>query len=236
MQSTFTRQELKFIIDRSTFGALMRELPKHTEPDKHNKNHRPYPIYSIYFDTPDSDLARMSFDKERYYRYKIRVRSYHDFTDQQEQVFLEIKKKVNGISNKRRIRLPYHEALVFIKNGTLPAPSPHINPQIVREMQHYFASKHLQSTTHVTYNRYAFTGEPNLRITLDTDVVATNYSDHLPQKLLKDGQYILEIKARGAMPLWLAHWLSAHHIFEHSFSKYGKSYINKLRKESLQYV
>jgi SPX domain protein involved in polyphosphate accumulation len=236
MQLIFNRQELKFIINQPTFTTLMHELSHHLPLDQHNKNGQPYPIYSIYFDTKDNDLARMSFDKERHYRYKIRMRSYHDFIHRKEKVFLEIKKKVNGISNKRRIRLPYDEALAFVKNGIPPPPNPHINPQIVREMKHYFTGKHLQPTTHVAYKRYAFTGPNDLRITIDSHITATNYTDNLPQKLLNHDQYILEIKASGAIPLWLAHLLSTHNIFERSFSKYGKSYINKLKKEHPQHV
>jgi hypothetical protein len=236
MQQIFNRKELKFIIDCPTFDMLMHKLPQHMELDKHNKSGEPYPIYSIYFDTHDRDLARMSFDKERYYRYKVRLRCYHDFTSQNEKVFLEIKKKVAGVSNKRRIGLSYDEAVAFIKNGTAPTPNKQISPQIVREMKHYFAEKNLEATTHVAYKRYAFAGERDLRITIDTDVVATNYRDNLPQKLLNDGQYILEIKATGAIPLWLAHLLSKYEIFGRSFSKYGKSYLNQLKKEQFRYA
>ncbi|MDR2336816.1 MAG: VTC domain-containing protein, partial [Candidatus Nomurabacteria bacterium] len=102
MQLVFNRKELKYIIDRATFGALMKELPKRIKPDHYNKNGKPYPIYNIYFDTDDGELARRSFNKEQFYRYKIRLRSYDDFANQHEKVFLEIKKKVNGVSNKRR--------------------------------------------------------------------------------------------------------------------------------------
>lgn len=237
MQLIFNRKELKFIVNRTTFEMLMSELPLHTKLDKYNIGGKSYPIYSIYFDTADGELARMSFDKERYYRYKVRLRSYCNFQKQKQnqEVFLEIKKKVDGFSNKRRIRLSYADALKFIEDGVMPKPDPHTNKQVVREMSQYFAKHKLRPTTHVTYQRYAFTGENDLRITLDTNIETINYAEDHLQNLLEDGQYVLEIKATGSIPLWLAHLLSENKIYGRSFSKYGQSHINKLKKE-LQYV
>jgi hypothetical protein len=37
MKLTFNRKELKYLIDKPTFEMLMQELPKNTNPDKHNK-------------------------------------------------------------------------------------------------------------------------------------------------------------------------------------------------------
>ena len=48
--------------------------------------------------------------------------------------------------------------------------------------------------------------------------------------LLSPGGAILEIKAQGAMPLWLAEALSAGGIYKTSFSKYGEAYRREITK------
>lgn len=43
-------------------------------------------------------------------------------------------------------------------------------------------------------------------------------------KLLPDGQYLMEVKISGAVPLWFAKIISGLNIYPVSFSKYGTEY------------
>ena len=43
--------------------------------------------------------------------------------------------------------------------------------------------------------------------------------------------YVLELKAEGAMPLWLADALAGLKIYPNRFSKYGKCYTKKVMEE-----
>lgn len=43
-------------------------------------------------------------------------------------------------------------------------------------------------------------------------------------KLLPDGQYLMEVKISGAVPLWFAKIISGLNIYPISFSKYGTEY------------
>ena len=52
--------------------------------------------------------------------------------------------------------------------------------------------------------------------------------------LLEDGMRLLEIKAAGAVPLWLADALSELKIYPASFSKYGNVYKQMRRKEKME--
>ena len=43
-------------------------------------------------------------------------------------------------------------------------------------------------------------------------------------KLLPDGQYLMEVKISGAVPLWFTKIISGLNIYPVSFSKYGTEY------------
>ena len=69
-------------------------------------------ISNLYYDTPDFRMVRRSLEKPMY-KEKLRLRSYGTPEDTSI-VFPEIKKKAMGIVCKRRISLPYQEAVSFL--------------------------------------------------------------------------------------------------------------------------
>ena len=50
-----------------------------------------------------------------------------------------------------------------------------------------------------------------------------NYEEDM-ERIIDSNQAIMEIKATGAMPLWIVKLLSEHKIYRQSFSKYGRQY------------
>lgn len=46
--------------------------------------------------------------------------------------------------------------------------------------------------------------------------------------ILKPGQILLEVKAEGAIPMWLVELLNREQIHKQSFSKYGRAYEQML--------
>lgn len=54
----FNRYEHKHIIDRETFDKVLKFMDDHMLMDSHNKNHTPYTISNIYYDTPDDYLIK----------------------------------------------------------------------------------------------------------------------------------------------------------------------------------
>lgn len=101
---TFQRQEIKFLLNEVQYQALTEQLEQYMNPDPYCVGGKDYGIYNIYYDTPDDYLIRTSLAKP-YYKEKIRLRSYMSPAKPEDLVFLEIKKKIGGIVNKRRITL-----------------------------------------------------------------------------------------------------------------------------------
>ena len=106
---SFQRYEKKFILNENQYNALIPILSKYMNPDKFCKFGQNYSIYNIYYDTDDNQIIRHSINKP-YYKEKLRLRSYSIPTSKDDKVFLELKKKINGIVNKRRATLTLNEA------------------------------------------------------------------------------------------------------------------------------
>ena len=104
----FNRHEQKYFLDEETFSKVLAVMDEHMQIDKYNKFHKPYTISNIYSDTEDNYLIRTSLSKPKY-KEKLRLRSY-GVPNAASYVFLEIKKKFNGVVNKRRTVLKLSEA------------------------------------------------------------------------------------------------------------------------------
>ena len=93
-------------------------------------------------------------------------------------------------------------------------------------------------SVYLCYDRTAYFAEddPNLRITFDRNILwRTEDIDlrTLPggEPILDEGYSLMEIKAAGAMPLWLAKLINENLVRQTSFSKYGMAYMTMLKNE-----
>ncbi len=219
--STFKRYELKYIITEEQKEALLKLFEEHMMPDEYGK----YTIFNLYFDTPDYLLIRRSIEKP-VYKEKLRARSYGQ-TQHDENIFLELKKKYKHVVYKRRITLDEETMMgYFLDQEALP------DTQIGKEID-YFKSLYNQIAPRVfiAYDRMAFFGKErdDLRITFDEDIMWRNEnlslcSKKYGERILEDGEVLMEIKVVGGMPLWLSHFLAEQKIYKTSFSKYGRAY------------
>ncbi len=225
IRNCFQRYEKKFLLTQEQYKAMKEGMAAHMQPDEHSC----YTICNLYYDTEDWQLIRESLEKPLY-KEKLRVRSYGRAKDS-DSVFVEIKKKFDGIVYKRRIVLPASEAAIYMRTGRLLKPS-----QISREIDWMRGRLDLKPRVFIAYDREAYAGaegieDPQLRITFDTnlryrekDLDLRKGDEGLP--LLSGGLVLMEVKIPGASPLWLARLLSENGIRMTSFSKYGTYYTN----------
>lgn len=75
-------------------------------------------ICNVYFDTESYELIRASIEKPPY-KEKLRLRSYGTLQDDS-QVFIELKKKYDGVVYKRRIPVSLSEAEAYLYEGMKP--------------------------------------------------------------------------------------------------------------------
>lgn len=231
----FNRYEHKYKLDQQTFEKVLDYMDSRMELDSHCKNHSLYTIANIYYDTPDSSLIRESLAKP-VYKEKLRLRSY-GVPDLDSKVFLEIKKKVKGLVNKRRSTLELREAYDFLQTGNMPELSDYMNSQVMHELDFFINSHVLEPKVYIAYDRLAYFEKDNddLRISFDTNIRTRRHDltlesgDH-GNRLIKENTWLMEIKTSLAKPLWLCEMLSEFEIRDTSFSKYGTEYTKSILK------
>ena len=166
----FNRYEKKYMLDEVTFKRLLDRISDYMEPDKYNKNGQFYSISNIYYDTDDNRLIRSSIEKP-VYKEKLRMRSYGT-PDTSDKVFLEIKKKYNGIVNKRRTSIVLEDAYQYMEDGTFPKETECLNRQVLKEIDYFKSIYDLKPKVYLSYDRYAFfeKNDGDFRVTFDTNI------------------------------------------------------------------
>lgn len=231
----FNRYENKYLLDENTFDKLGQRLFPCLELDPHNRHHDTYTVTNLYYDTVDSYLIRRSLQKPKY-KEKLRLRAY-GAPGAQDRIYAEIKKKVAGLTNKRRSQLDLAEAYSFLATGIMPEERPYQNMQVLQEIAYLRSRQELIPALYLAYDRRAYfgVGQHDLRISFDCNIRSRRFDLNLEagdygQPLLNQGLWLMEIKTAQSIPLWLCRLLSEYKIYPASFSKYGKEYKQSLQK------
>ena len=92
--------------------------------------------------------------------------------DKNETVFLEIKKKFDGVVYKRRSSFSLSEAEQFLKDGTIPQNGK-VNKQVLLEIKDLMKRYELKPKVFISYERLAFFGkdDSDFRLTLDRNIL-----------------------------------------------------------------
>lgn len=222
----FNRVELKYLLTQEDVDALRPLLEEYMVSDAFNPDGKTYPISNIYFDTDSDELIIKSLEKP-VYKEKLRLRSYGQVHSKNETVFLEIKKKYDGVVYKRRTSFTLAQAERFLNDGII-SQDEKINLQVLSEIKDLMKRYCLKPKVFISYERLAFfeNDDSDFRLTLDKNILCRRkdllldspvYGDNL----LPEGQWLMEAKAFKTFPLWFAHFLSSRKIYQSSFSKYG---------------
>ena len=223
----FKRIERKYLLDEVTKKRLLQRTRDDLFLDKYGKS----TICSLYLDTPDHRIIRSSIDADAY-KEKLRLRSYGT-PREDSTVYLELKKKYQGVVYKRRVSLPLSEARRYLAGGPRPDDS-----QIWREIDYAMGFYGWPKPAMVvSYEREAYTwaADPTFRVTFDSAPRARDTALLLEwgsagMPLLPMGLELMEVKSSDAMPLAFTRVLNELGILPTSFSKYGTAYLNSLKE------
>lgn len=85
---------------------------------------------------------------------------------------MEIKKKYDGLVNKRRTALSLDEAYVFADTGIRPEKKAYMNAQVVREIAYFLEHRRVSPKLYIAYDRVAYfeKGNDDLRISFDRNI------------------------------------------------------------------
>ena len=234
----FNRYEKKYRLDENTFRRLAASLSGFLKTDAYNeKTGGAYTILNIYYDTENSDFIRASLAKPAY-KEKLRLRSYGT-PDANSEVYVEIKKKVRGIVNKRRSAMRLSEAYAFLESGELPELKQYMNCQVLREITRMLEINVIRPARVLSYERIAYFDNESsgLRVSFDTNIRSRPSDLRLEsgaygESVIPAGEWIMEIKTNQSIPLWLCALLSEYRIYPAGFSKYGAAYQQTMERKA----
>lgn len=244
---TFERKEVKYRLNAMQVRAIKQTLSAHMAPDEYGQTS----ITSVYYDTPNRDMISRSLEKP-VYKEKLRLRTYGPRCAQAP-VFVELKKKHEGIVYKRRIAVSESAARLFmvgVPYGRAISRYPLVDEALEAESH---SAKSLQIAEEIAacvrrngpvfpsmailVERVAWAPlldargaeAEGVRITFDERI---RYRDlfapagkRASVPLLAAGEAIMEVKVPGAYPLWLVRALDDCGAYPTSFSKYGEAYL-----------
>ncbi len=224
--SRFRRIEKKFWMTARQYEALFPLLEEHMTRDAYGTS----TVCNVYYDTPDYMLIRRSIERPRF-KEKLRVRSYGVPKDT-DSVFVEIKRKLNGVGYKRRIYIPYRDVKTLLRGEPIGCG----DAQIERELLEFVNRYRPQPRVFIAYERFAMYDreEPDVRVTIDTSLryrtenVDMTFGDG-GEPVMGDGSRVLmEIKAPNAIPIWLTGAMSELRIYQAPFSKIGTCFTEHI--------
>jgi hypothetical protein len=109
----FNRFELKYVVPIRAAEEFRQALRAYLAPDDHGNSLGCYYVSSLYYDGPD---FRFNWEKVGGFKFRRKLRIRHYASGEplaaDTPVFVEIKLRLNRITQKRRVLLPYHEALL----------------------------------------------------------------------------------------------------------------------------
>ena len=244
---TFERKEVKYRLNPVQVREIKQALGAYMAPDEYGQTS----ITSVYYDTPNRDMISRSLEKPLY-KEKLRLRTYGPRCAQAP-VFVELKKKHEGIVYKRRIAVskpaaqllmvgvPYERAISRhpLADEAFEADSRSArNLQIAEEIAACVRRNGpVFPSMAILVERVAWAPlldargaeAEGVRITFDERIRYRDLFESTGKRasvpLLAVGEAIMEVKVPGAYPLWLVRALNGSGAYPTSFSKYGEAYL-----------
>lgn len=228
----FNRYEIKYLLDPVTAGAVREELLGRMRSDRHDAGGG-YGVWSVYYDTADLRFYWEKIEGIRFRR-KLRIRTYGDPSahDDADPVFVEIKQRVNRVTQKRRIVLPYRSARLLCDARVLPDDLNEEDRPIAEEVLDLSLRLNLKPIAMTGYQREAYIGadaDLGLRVTLDNRVRGRdrdlNFTTATPENryIINPNWTVLEVKANERVPAWFTDLAARRNLDVRRISKYCQS-------------
>lgn len=226
----FNRYELKYLVPEARVPEVRELLTSRMDGDA-NAQHGGYEVLSLYY---DSERLRFYWEKiegERFRR-KLRLRVYGDrsaVTDDTP-VFLEIKQRVNRVTQKRRVRIPYGAARRLCDEREMVPHEPG-QTAFLEEVLALVVENDLRPIVTTSYRREPFVGrdvDPGLRVTLDHRIRGRDRDFHLGADsqnrfTVSPHLAVMEIKVNERAPYWITDMAAALELSVVRVSKYCQS-------------
>lgn len=227
----FNRFELKYLITLQRAEMIKKALRAFLIPDEHGDNGR-YKLDSLYYDSPDFRCYWEKVDGVKFRR-KLRIRRYvcESQLTENTPVFVEIKQRLDRVTQKRRAILSYGDALRMCNGREFPETFAPEDKSLIEEIYAYLWQYNLRPVSIVHYDRQALIGtdyDLGLRMTFDTSLTYQIHQLALHENastlsMFSANQVVMEIKVNERIPYWLTELLATHNMQTVPISKYCQS-------------
>ncbi|MGW4628562.1 VTC domain-containing protein [Streptomyces rubiginosohelvolus] len=227
----FNRFELKYLVPVEEAAAIRDELGERMDRDL-NSPVGGYGVWSLYYDTPQLRFYWEKIEGLKFRR-KLRIRHYGDLdtvTDDSP-VCVEIKQRVNRVTQKRRITLPYGVARRLCDGREMVDHSVK-ESAFIQEVLDLIVRLNLQPTAITGYQREALVGrdtDTGLRVTFDRRVRGRDRDFHFgtatPENrfTIPPHMSVMEIKVNERTPHWITDLAARRNLNLVRISKYVQS-------------
>lgn len=225
----FNRYELKYLVAEGELPLLHEELQRHMDRDVHQREATR--VSSLYYDTDDLRCYWEKIDGLRLRR-KLRIRVYgppESITDRSP-AYVEIKQRVNRVTQKRRVRLTYRDARVLCDERRDPGGPPE-DAEVVNEVLVLTQHLDLRPTAITTYFRGGYKGrgaDLGLRVTVDHRVCGRDRDFDLRSHasntfIIPPHLAVVELKVDERAPTWFTDLAADLDLTTVRISKYCKA-------------
>ncbi|MFZ2322449.1 MAG: polyphosphate polymerase domain-containing protein [Ignavibacteriaceae bacterium] len=245
-QYHFKRSEKKYLINSSIAELLIGQIGFYLPKDEKTSK-SPF-ISSIYYDSCDWKCYKDQINKVSP-RFKIRFRQYTKDGTNSDKGFLEIKRKINSLSVKDRLKVNI-DFLESITDDHIPDEIKLLNKKLeiekINDIYFKIVSEikkfNLHPVARVSYSRQAFENqEKTLRVTFNSNLKFYAIQNQLekpitPSHKFSDNIIVMKIMYANKMPEWLFSLLKINKISKQQFSKYCNAinYLYSGTKEDQQ--
>lgn len=226
----FNRYELKYLVPARQVEEVRREVAARMRPDGNAGAHG-YGVWSVYYDTQGLRFYWEKIEGLRFRR-KLRIRRYGPLGPAPDDapVSVEIKQRVNRVTQKRRVLLPYNLARELC-DGRRRIEHPEADQGFVDEVLELVQRLDLRPTAMTGYRREPYVGthaDLGLRITFDHRVRGRDRDFDLRAEsesryIISPHLVVMEVKANDRVPYWITDLAARFGLQVRRISKYCQS-------------
>ncbi|VAW43516.1 FIG01140028: hypothetical protein, partial [hydrothermal vent metagenome] len=117
----FNRFELKYLLPMAQADRFKEAIKPYLLVDQYGDEQGNYAVTSLYYDSPEHHFYWEKIEGIKFRR-KLRIRIYESAEPLMpgSQVFVEIKQRIDRVTQKRRVVLTYRDALKLCNERTMP--------------------------------------------------------------------------------------------------------------------
>jgi len=241
----FIRKEKKYLIDETICEQLKAEVTTYLMRERFKKSGDVSFVKSIYL---DNCYWKTYYDHKNRegQRFKVRIRQY-GFSG--EECFVELKKKIDGVTFKSRFKIKKEwigdflkgKDILFKLSGYNKAMSHDRLVSIYREIKERIEFYQFEPVVLIKYQRESFKNrDKKNRITFDRNLCFEAFQNSFMETVKEFDAYpantiIMETKTTGGRPDWLKELVSEYGLKKHRFSKYCTSIETIYRLQNDRY-